>query len=114
MGIGIRPARSARDLDATRELFREYADWLGINRSLQGFEAELARLPGKYVASEGELFLAEREDGRPTGCVGLTLNLPDQNLCGFGLVPVDETQRLSPALGDANRRYLAWNEDTKR
>ena len=72
MNVVIKPARSARDLDAIRELFREYADWLGIDLSFQGFEAELARLPGKYARPGGDLFLAEREDGRPMGCVGVT------------------------------------------
>ena len=71
MAVAIRPARGVRDLDAIRELFREYADWLGIDLSFQGFEAELARLPGQYAAPGGELFLAEREDGCPVGCVGL-------------------------------------------
>ncbi len=53
------------------ELFREYADWLGLDLSFQGFKAELAALPGKYAQPVGELFLAKQEDGSPIGCVAV-------------------------------------------
>src|SRR5690606_34507759 len=45
----IRPADNAADMDTARALFREYADWLGIDLSFQGFEEELAGLPGDYA-----------------------------------------------------------------
>ncbi|MFM2058802.1 MAG: hypothetical protein RLY71_3187 [Pseudomonadota bacterium] len=54
-------------LDAAREIFREYAASLGIDLCFQGFDAELARLPGEYAQPEGLLLLA-LVDGEIAGC----------------------------------------------
>ncbi len=54
-------------LDATRELFREYAQALDVDLCFQGFEAELAALPGDYAAPQGALLLAF-VDGQLAGC----------------------------------------------
>jgi len=53
-----------------RELFREYADSLHIDLCFQGFETELAELPGKYAPPYGQLLLAIHEN-QTAGCVGL-------------------------------------------
>lgn len=67
----VRPARGAADLAAAAQLFRDYADVIGVDLASQNFEAELAALPGAYAPPEGELFLAFDPDGTPVGCVGL-------------------------------------------
>jgi putative acetyltransferase len=56
-------------LDATRGIFREYAQSLGIDLCFQGFEQELASLPGDYAAPRGGLLLA-LVDGEIAGCGG--------------------------------------------
>ncbi|MEJ8474041.1 GNAT family N-acetyltransferase [Roseibium algae] len=67
----VYPVNTADDLDTIRGMFRAYADWLNIDLSYQGFEAELAGLPGKYAAPQGALLLARQGDGPALGCVAV-------------------------------------------
>ena len=53
-----------------KDLFQEYARELQVDLCFQGFEQELAELPGKYMPPSGRLFLAV-QDGQPIGCVAL-------------------------------------------
>ncbi|MTH97035.1 GNAT family N-acetyltransferase [Roseibium sp. RKSG952] len=69
--VTIRPAVSAADMAAAKALFSAYADWLGIDLCFQGFDAELATLPGKYAPPTGALLLACLDDGKPVGCVAV-------------------------------------------
>lgn len=62
-------------LAATREIFREYAAGLGVDLTFQGFEAELAALPGEYTPPGGALLLA-LVDGQVAAC-GALRPLPD-------------------------------------
>jgi GNAT superfamily N-acetyltransferase len=73
----IQPVRSAEDVQATAELFAGYAASLPIDLGYQGFEAELAGLPGQYAPPGGELLLARGEDCTPLGCVALRPIAPD-------------------------------------
>ena len=68
--IEIRPAALPADLSVVRRLFREYAEGLGIDLAFQGFEDELAGLPGKYAPPKGRILLAWRGD-ESVGCVAL-------------------------------------------
>jgi ribosomal protein S18 acetylase RimI-like enzyme len=63
-------AESPEQVAQARELFLEYADWLGFSLCFQNFEHELAELPGAYAPPRGRLLLARR-GGETAGCVAL-------------------------------------------
>lgn len=71
--LEITPVRDDKDLQHIIVLFTEYANWLaddrGISLEFQGFEQELATLPGKYARPTGDLFLIQ-SNNEPIGCIG--------------------------------------------
>lgn len=61
-------ANTGQPLAWARELFIEYAASLPFDLAFQGFDEELAGLPGDYVRPDGGLLVALC-DGAPAGCV---------------------------------------------
>ena len=66
--LTIAQAETPDQIAEAREIFREYEDWLGVSLCFQGFDEELAGLPGKYALPEGRLLLAY-SDSALAGCV---------------------------------------------
>ncbi len=58
------------DFDSVRQIFREYAQALGVDLCFQHFDEELAGLPGEYAPPRGALWLA-KVDGELAGCCAL-------------------------------------------
>jgi putative acetyltransferase len=83
--ITIGSPDSPSDDAAVKALFIEYAESLGFSLAYQGFESELAELPGLYAPPTGALLLA-RADGVEAGVVGL--------------------RRLTPRVGEMKRLYV--------
>ena len=68
--LTITQAETADQITEAKTLFREYEAWLGMDLCFQGFEAEIAALPGKYAMPEGRLYLAYVDDNL-AGCIAL-------------------------------------------
>ena len=66
----IAAAEGRSDIATARELFIEYQQWLDVDLCFQGFDVELASLPGAYTPPAGGLWLA-RVGGALAGCVAL-------------------------------------------
>ena len=66
----IAPAEPG-DLADVAALFRAYAAALDIDLGVQGFEQELAELPGAYAPPHGALLLARGEKATSLGCVAI-------------------------------------------
>lgn len=71
---------SLGDLPALSELFRAYAASLPVDLGYQGFDGELASLPGRYAPPAGALLIARDEDARALGCVAMRA-LDEDGVC---------------------------------
>jgi ribosomal protein S18 acetylase RimI-like enzyme len=63
-------AETPEQIEEVRRMLREYEASLGVSLCFQGFEKELAALPGEYAPPGGRLLLA-LDAGQAVGCVGL-------------------------------------------
>ncbi len=68
--LAVTQADTPGDIAAAAALFREYAASLPFSLDFQGFEQELAALPGKYARPCGRLLVGWVDDV-PRGCVAL-------------------------------------------
>ena len=75
----IRAADRQSDLGTVKDLFVEYGQSLNFSLCFQGFDEELATLPGKYAPPHGLILLAEA-GGRAIGCVALR-PLSEADIC---------------------------------
>lgn len=75
----------AADLDEIKVMFREYSALVSEALCFQGFDQELAGLPGEYSPPSGVLLIG-REGAAAAGCVAL--------------------RQLDPATGEMKRMYV--------
>lgn len=67
----IAPVEGPQDLAAAKQLFLAYARSLDFSLCFQGFDEELAAMPGKYAPEKAGALLLAKVDGKPMGVVGL-------------------------------------------
>lgn len=73
----IATVADAADLSDVIRLFRAYAESLPVDLAYQGFEAEMAAMPGKYAPPKGVLLIARDDAGTAVGCAALRPIEPD-------------------------------------
>lgn len=66
----IKQAETEPEIEAVRELFREYHEFLNADLCFQSFEEELNSLPGKYVQPDGKILIGLL-DKKIVGCVAV-------------------------------------------
>jgi putative acetyltransferase len=97
--LNLHPASFPTDLPAITSLFRAYAASLPIDLGYQGFDGELASLPGKYAPPTGALLIARDANGAALGCVAM------RPLDDAGGPPPDGEGR--PGVCEMKRLYVA-------
>ena len=106
-GFHIFQAESAAQIEQIRELFLEYAKSLGFSLCFQGFDQELAGLPGDYAPPEGRLLLAEY-DGQVSGCGALHKVERHESRVASGEagIKVTDNTQANERIGEMKRLYL--------
>jgi ribosomal protein S18 acetylase RimI-like enzyme len=108
--IRLKTPTTPEELDAVRDIFREYAQGLGVDLCFQQFDQELADLPGDYAEPRGALLLAtvDGEVAAAAHCVPDSADYPNASemslyvrkpFRGFGL-----GRQLAEAALDAARQ----------
>ena len=96
----LRQAETPTDIALARELFVEYAKWLAVDLCFQGFDNELATLPGSYVPPRGRLLLVGVWPAA-FGCIALRPLAMHDACCG-GTPRRNE----AGAIGEVKRLYV--------
>ena len=96
----LRLAGPPADIELARALFVEYARWLKVDLCFQGFDRELATLPGAYAPPWGRLLLAGAA-GQAFGCIAL------RPLAAPGKPSGGKSQEPAPnGIGEVKRLYV--------
>lgn len=77
--IRIIPAHTPQYTPSVRQLFTEYQQWLNFSLCFQGFDKELADLPGKYAPPRGRVYLAFHVE-HIAGCIALR-PMEEEGIC---------------------------------
>src|SRR5258705_11217626 len=96
----LRRADAPADVALARELFVEYARWLDVDLCFQGFDTELAMLPGAYAPPRGRLLLV----GVPAAAFGCIALRPLAAQRGSGTGPA--ASQHAEGIGEVKRLYV--------
>ena len=111
-GFVIEQGFSERDRGAVVALLRQYEAGLGVSLCFQGFEAEVAGLPGAYALPGGQMLLARASgDGQLAGIVALRPVADGPRLCEMKRLYVSPSAR---GLGIGRTLALAIMEEARR
>ena len=99
--IRIEQIGGGADVAVVRDLFLEYAESLGFSLCFQGFDEELAMLPGEYAPPRGRLLLAGTP-GAAFACAALRPLSGEPGCCG------DRRQEMGDGtlFGEVKRLYV--------
>jgi len=105
MEASIRRAQGDADISSARALFLEYAQWLKVDLCFQGFDQELATLPGAYAPPLGCLLLAAAPQKAPFGCIALR-PLDARPHCGSSQSQSAASATSGSLIGEVKRLYV--------
>jgi GNAT superfamily N-acetyltransferase len=103
--LRIIPAHTTDHTPAVRQIFIEYQQWLNFSLCFQGFDKELAELPGTYSPPNGRIYIA-LYDEQIAGCIALR-PMNEQGICEMKRLFVREEFRGKGIASGTNHRRCA-------